>query len=125
MIVVKHGVAQVAMIVRGEELRTQLQSDFVRLSLDDGLACALERVAPATYAGVELEIGQGDPHCYLQSSKSIYLQWVQLGEEDPPTGEWGGWMEEDATEGEERVAGMAGSLKVLVLLHFFVSIYGT
>jgi hypothetical protein len=53
--------------------------------LDDGSACALERVAPATYAGVELEIGQGDPHCYLQSSKSIYLQWVQLGEEDPPT----------------------------------------
>ena len=74
MIVVEHAIAQVAVIVRGEELRTQPQSAVVRLSLDDGSTGMLERVAPATYAGVEFEIGQGDPHC---DTVLAIVQWSE------------------------------------------------
>jgi hypothetical protein len=89
--------------------------------LDDGSACALERVAPATYAGVELEIGQGDPHCYLQSSKSIST--VGAVGRRGPTDQRMGRM--DGGGGGTEVGGGKGCWDggKPVLLHFFVSIY--
>lgn len=66
MIVVKYGIAQVAVIVRGEEVRSQAQPSAVVVvhrrffPLDDGSAGMLECVAPAADAGVEFEVGQVD-----------------------------------------------------------------
>jgi hypothetical protein len=68
MIVVKYGIAQVAVIVRGEEVRSQAQPSAVVVvhrrffPLDDGSAGMLECVAPAADAGVEFEVGQVDHH---------------------------------------------------------------